>query len=64
MLYLYGEWWNSNILFSLAFIFALVGVTALAWWVLRGDAINRRRPPSDPDREEAAPAVPLTKQGR
>ncbi len=37
-----GEWWHSNVYFSLVFLIALGGVTAVAAYVVRGDRINRR----------------------
>jgi hypothetical protein len=36
-----GEWVGAWLFMSLAFLGAVVGVTGLGWWVLRGDAINR-----------------------
>ena len=37
-----GEWVGAWLFMSLAFLVAVGGVTGLGWWVLRGDAINRR----------------------
>ena len=37
-----GEWVGAWLFMSLAFLVAVLGVTGLGWWVLRGDAINRR----------------------
>ena len=36
-----GEWVGAWLFMSLAFLVAVLGVTGLGWWVLRGDAINR-----------------------
>ena len=36
-----GEWVGAWLFMSLAFVVAVLGVTGLGWWVLRGDAINR-----------------------
>ena len=42
MLYLaIGEWVTSNVLFSLAFIVALLGIVGIAVYVIRGDRLNR-----------------------
>lgn len=41
MILLAGEWVGAWLFLSLAFLVALLGVTGLAWWVLRGDAKNR-----------------------
>lgn len=40
-MYLAGEWWSSNLLFGAVFFVALLGVTAIGWYVLHGDRINR-----------------------
>lgn len=40
--YLAGEWVPAWLWFSGAFLVAVIGVVGLGWWVLRGDAINRR----------------------
>lgn len=37
-----GEWVGAWLFMSLAFLVAVAGVTGLGWWVLRGDAQNRR----------------------
>ena len=37
-----GEWISAYAFFGLAFTVAVVGVTGLGVWVLRGDARNRR----------------------
>jgi hypothetical protein len=39
--FLFGEWIPASMFLGLAFLVAVLGVAALAWWVLRGDAINR-----------------------
>jgi hypothetical protein len=39
---LQGEWIPASIGLGLAFLVATLGVIGLAWWVLRGEAINRR----------------------
>ena len=36
-----GEWVTSNVLFSAAFLVALLGIVGIAVYVLRGDRINR-----------------------
>jgi hypothetical protein len=36
-----GEWWMSNVLFTAAFLVALIGIVGIAAWVLRADRINR-----------------------
>lgn len=42
MLYLaIGEWVTSNLLFSAAFLVALLGILGIAVYVLRGDRRNR-----------------------
>jgi Flp pilus assembly protein TadB len=41
VIFLVGEWVGAWLFMSLAFLVALLGVTGLAWWVLRGDARNR-----------------------
>ncbi len=42
MLYLAtGEWVTSNILFSAAFLVAMIGIIGIAVYVLRGDRMNR-----------------------
>ena len=42
MLYLaIGEWVTSNLLFSAAFLVALLGILGIAVYVLRGDRLNR-----------------------
>ena len=38
----FGEWIWASLALGLAFLVAALGVVGLAWWVLRGDAINRR----------------------
>ena len=41
MVFLAGEWVNGWLWMSLAFLVAVIGVSGLGWWVLRGDALNR-----------------------
>lgn len=42
MLYLdIGEWVTSNVLFSAAFLVAMLGIIGIAVYVLRGDRLNR-----------------------
>ena len=36
-----GEWVGAWLFLSLAFLVAVLGVTGLGYWVLRGDARNR-----------------------
>lgn len=55
MLYLVGEWYQANLMMGGAFIVAAVGVTALGWWVLRGDSINRHRETPGAEEEPSAP---------
>ena len=38
---LLGEWWQSNVLFGGVFFIVAFGIFGLAWWVLRGDRLNR-----------------------
>ena len=40
--YLAGEWVPAWLFMSATFLVAVLGVSGLAWWVLRGDALNRR----------------------
>jgi hypothetical protein len=40
--YLAGEWVPAWLWMSTAFLVAVLGVAGLGWWVVRGDAINRR----------------------
>ena len=42
MLYLAGEWVPAWLAMSVTFLVAALGVCGLGWWVLRGDARNRR----------------------
>ena len=51
---LLGEWWMSNILFGGVFLVAAIFIIALAWYVLRGDRLNRIG--VDPPEEPAEPA--------
>ena len=39
--FLAGEWVPAWLWMSLAFLVAVLGVSGLGYWVLRGDAINR-----------------------
>ncbi len=41
MFVLAGEWVPAWLAMSITFVVALIGVTGLGWWVLRGDARNR-----------------------
>jgi hypothetical protein len=50
--YLAGEWVPAWLWMSTAFLVAVLGVAGLGWWVVRGDAINRR---GEEAREEARP---------
>jgi hypothetical protein len=45
-----GEWVGAWLEMSLTFLVAAIGVAGLGWWVLRGDARNRRA--------EASPEAP------
>ena len=38
---LLGEWWQSNVLFGAVYVLVAVGIFGLAWYVLRGDRLNR-----------------------
>jgi hypothetical protein len=42
VLFLAGEWVIAWLGMSLAFLVAAGGVVGLGWWVLRGDARNRK----------------------
>ena len=42
MVILAGEWVPAWLAMSLTFLVALLGVAGLGWWVLRGDARNRK----------------------
>ncbi len=41
-MYLSGEWVGAWLFMSVTFLVATLGVVGLGWWVLRGDARNRR----------------------
>ena len=41
LIFLAGEWVPAWLFMSLAFLVAVLGVTGLGYWVLRGDARNR-----------------------
>ncbi|HKW73840.1 MAG TPA: hypothetical protein VJQ08_13575 [Candidatus Dormibacteraeota bacterium] len=52
LIFLAGEWVPAWLFMSLAFLVAVLGVTGLGYWVLRGDARNRaaqesESPPSE-----------------
>ncbi len=58
MVFLAGEWVGAWLEMSLTFLVAAIGVVGLGWWVLRGDARNRRTEPSsetppEPEHSEA-----------
>ena len=38
---LLGEWWQSNVLFGGVFLIVAFAIFGLAWYVLRGDRLNR-----------------------
>jgi hypothetical protein len=40
--FLIGEWVPAWLWMSMTFLVAALGVAGLGWWVLRGDARNRR----------------------
>lgn len=53
---LVGEWWTSNLFFGVAFLVAGGGVVGIAWWVLRGTALNRTAmDTADPAAETVTP---------
>jgi hypothetical protein len=52
VLYLYGEWITAASFMALAFLVAVGGVFGLGWWVMRGDALNRRHEVSDEERAQ------------
>jgi hypothetical protein len=41
-MFLAGEWVGAWLFMSITFLVATLGVIGLGWWVLRGDARNRR----------------------
>jgi len=41
VIFLAGEWVGAWLFLSLALLVAVVGVSGLGWWVLRGEAKNR-----------------------
>jgi hypothetical protein len=58
MVLLAGEWVGAWLEMSLTFLVAGIGVAGLGWWVLRGDARNRRagassETPREPEHTEA-----------
>ena len=42
VIFLAGEWVGAWLFMSLAFLVAALGVVGLGFWVLRGDARNRK----------------------
>jgi hypothetical protein len=52
-----GEWVGAWLEMSLTFLVAGIGVAGLGWWVLRGDARNRKTEassePPEPEQKEA-----------
>ena len=52
-----GEWVSAWLAMSVTFLVASLGVVGLGWWVLRGDARNRKAEETSdaaaPDHEEA-----------
>jgi hypothetical protein len=42
VVFLAGEWVEAWLGLSITFLVATLGVTGLGWWVLRGDARNRK----------------------
>jgi hypothetical protein len=40
--FLFGEWIPASAYLGFAFLVALLGVGGLGWWVLKGEARNRR----------------------
>jgi hypothetical protein len=52
-----GEWVGAWLEMSLTFLVAAIGVVGLGWWVLRGDARNRKAEASsdtpEPEHTEA-----------
>jgi hypothetical protein len=42
VLFLAGEWVPSWLGLSVTFLVALLGVSGLGYWVLRGEALNRK----------------------
>ncbi len=52
-----GEWVGAWLEMSLTFLVAAIGVAGLGWWVLRGDARNRKAEASsetpEPEHTEA-----------
>jgi hypothetical protein len=58
MVLLAGEWVGAWLEMSLTFLVAAIGVAGLGWWVLRGDARNRRAEASSdspPETEHSEP---------
>jgi hypothetical protein len=52
LMLLYGEWVSSNLGLGAVFVLVLLGATALGWWVVRGDRLNRQtleEPPPGPE---------------
>jgi hypothetical protein len=52
-----GEWVSAWLAMSITFLVASLGVVGLGWWVLRGDARNRKgeevAEAATPEHEEA-----------
>ena len=53
-----GEWWHSNIFFGAVFLVAGIIIAGLAWYVLRGDRLNRAGMDEDPLAVDAAHGAP------
>jgi len=51
-----GEWVNANLLFAAAFLVAVIGVTGLGWFVMRGNRINELSGPSASHADAGEPA--------
>ena len=43
-----GEWWHSNVFFGAVFFVVGFAIAGLAWYVMRGDRINRAGMDEDP----------------
>lgn len=52
LIFLAGEWVPAWLYMSLAFLVAVIGVTGLGFWVLRGDARNRAAQETEPPSPE------------
>ncbi len=61
---LLGEWWQSNAMFGGVFVVVAIFVFGLAWYVMRGDRLNRigidddtaASPPHTDEPEDLTPA--------